>query len=157
VTRITGCRREDLREVEAILQLAREAAAWSADSIEELFEEHPGYLLLAWQSEEIAGFISGRRILGEGEILNLAVKPQWRRQGLGTALVKALLESLAREGVLQVFLEVRESNRRAVCFYQNLGFRQTGKRERYYRDPDEAALLLAAQTRLATSTERTNP
>jgi [ribosomal protein S18]-alanine N-acetyltransferase len=139
---VRACHSRDLPEVEAILQSSPEAAVWTADSLRHTFEQNQGYFLLGCQTKEIAGFISGRQVLEEGEILNLAVKPQARRGGIGKALLKALLEVFARENVLQVFLEVRESNESAIVFYQKSGFQQVGRRGGYYRDPPEAALLL---------------
>ena len=139
-------REEDLPAVEAILQLSPEAANWAIGSLLQTFEQYPSYFLVAGQDEQITGFICGRRILDEGEILNLAVKPSERSGGVGKALVQALLERFGRENVLQVFLEVRESNLGAISFYQGLGFKQAGKRPGYYRNPTEAALVLALRT-----------
>ena len=140
--RVEECRKGDLPKVEAILQLSPEALAWPASSLADTFEHHPAHFLVGRQGKDIAGFISGRRVRDEAEILNLAVKPPSRRQGVGKALVQALLEVFSAEGVVQVFLEVRESNAAAITIYRGLGFRQIGKRERYYRDPVEAALVL---------------
>ena len=139
---IAGCRSEDLLEVQAILESAPGAAAWSSTGLADAFERNACYFLLAWQDEQIAGVISGRRVADEGEILNLAVSPRCRRQGVGKMLVEALLEAFAREHAVEVFLEVRESNRAAITFYESLGFRQVGKRPCYYQNPVEAALLL---------------
>ncbi len=139
-------RKEDLTAVEAILQLSPEAANWPVGSLTQTFQQYPSYFLVAGQDEQITGFISGRRILDEGEILNLAVKPSERSAGVGKALVQALLERFGRENAVQVFLEVRESNLGAITFYQGLGFRQVGKRTGYYRNPVGAALVLALST-----------
>ena len=143
VTRVTACRKEDLPEIEAILQLSPEASAWSRSSLTEVFEQHSKYLLICWEGKHIAGFISGRAVTDEAEILNLAVKPVSRRRGVGEALVQALLELFGREGAAQVFLEVRESNAAAITFYERLGLCQIGRRPEYYRNPLEAALVLA--------------
>lgn len=142
-TRVTACRQEYLAEVQAILESSPEASAWSGAALTDTFEKCSSYFLLGWRSNEIAGFISGRRAADEGEILNLAVKPAQRRHGLGRSLVKALLELFTSHRVTQVFLEVRESNLGAITFYQNLGFHQVGRRESYYQNPEEAALVLA--------------
>jgi ribosomal-protein-alanine N-acetyltransferase len=139
---VAGCRSEDLLEVQAILESAPGAAAWSSTGLAEAFEHDASYFLLAWQGEQIAGVISGRRIADEGEILNLAVRPMCRRQGIGKTLVEALLEAFAREHAVEVFLEVRECNATAIAFYESLGFRQVGKRPCYYQNPVEGALLL---------------
>ncbi len=147
---MTSCRREELSEVQAILQASPEAAAWSLSALTDAFEKY--CFLVSWHRQEIAGFISGRRILDEGEILNLAVKPSLRRHGLGKTLVQALLKAFTQEGAVQVFLEVRESNATAIAFYQRLGFRQIGERSRYYQNPVEAALVLSLSTDHPVST-----
>ena len=68
------CRREDLPQVEAILRKTPEAASWSEASLAAILEENPEYFLLSWEGEDLGGFIYGRRVLDEGEILNLAVE-----------------------------------------------------------------------------------
>jgi [ribosomal protein S18]-alanine N-acetyltransferase len=149
---VTSCQREELSEVQAILQASPEAAAWSLAALTDAFEKYSNCFLVSWHRQEIAGFISGRRILDEGEILNLAVKPSLRRHGLGKTLVQALLKAFTQEGAVQVFLEVRESNATAIAFYQQLGFRQIGERSRYYQNPVEAALVLSLSTDHPVST-----
>jgi ribosomal-protein-alanine N-acetyltransferase len=139
---VATCRKENLGDVQQLLEASPEAAPWSKQTLAQLFQQYERYFLLCFQREEIAGFICGRRVVDEGEILNLAVKPQCRRHGVGSALTKALLEVFSGEGVHKVFLEVRESNTRAIALYQSLGFQQVGKRIGYYREPDEAALVL---------------
>ncbi len=87
------------------------------------------------------GYVFGHRVLDEGEILNLAVAPEYARRGIGTELVKTVLEAFERAGVRQVFLEVRESNAGARAFYQRLGFEPVGRRKGYYAKPREDALV----------------
>jgi ribosomal-protein-alanine N-acetyltransferase len=72
---------------------------------------------------------------GEAEILNIAVAPSHRRNGIATALIDSL-------DAPEVFLEVRESNEPAQRLYSKLGFRTVGRREQYYDDPEEAALVM---------------
>lgn len=85
----------------------------------------------------------GREVADEAEIFNLAVAPQYRRQGHGAALVTAALEGMRSRGIQNVFLEVRESNLGAIAFYEKLGFLKNGRRKEYYRFPDEAAITMA--------------
>ncbi len=90
----------------------------------------------------VAGY-AGMYIAGDdGEITNVAVAETFRRQGVGGMLLDRLLQEAARGGVRQVFLEVRESNGAAIRLYQTYGFAPCGRRERFYRFPDEAALIL---------------
>jgi [ribosomal protein S18]-alanine N-acetyltransferase len=135
-------RSEDIPHLEAILEQSPEAASWSAKALAEVLSSHSSHFLLARQSKDMVGFIAGRRVGSEGEILNLAVVPRFRRQSAGKALVQQLLQIFANEGVADVFLEVRLSNADAIAFYRNLGFRQVGERPAYYLNPPESALIL---------------
>jgi ribosomal-protein-alanine N-acetyltransferase len=125
-----------------ILMEVRQAASWSPATLSQLLALKG---VLAFFSERLGvptGFIVGRQLVDEGEILNLAVKAGFRRQGEGRALVERLLEGFRQRGIVKVFLEVRESNQPAVSFYESFGFRQVGRRGEYYRHPEEAALIL---------------
>ena len=93
-------------------------------------------------ADAIAGYVVALDAADEGEILNLAVAPAGRRNGLGRALVEGVLEALAERGVRQVYLEVRESNAPARALYAAHGFREVGRRKQYYRRPAEDAIVL---------------
>jgi [ribosomal protein S18]-alanine N-acetyltransferase len=134
---------EDIPHLEAILEQSPEAASWSAKALAEIISSHASHFLLARQDKGIVGFIAGRRVGSEGEVLNLAVLPQLRRQRVAKSLVEQLLQIFAGQGISEVFLEVRQSNAAAVAFYRNFGFRQVGERPGYYRDPPESAVILS--------------
>jgi len=138
---VEECRREDLEEIRRILEDAPEAAMWSEEALGAAIEN--AVFLVARNANEIMGFILGRSLGNEAEILNLAVKRGFRRKGVGGALVKEMLKQWETKGYTKIFLEVRESNRSGITFYEGLGFRQIGRRPGYYRDPAEAALVLA--------------
>ena len=100
--------------------------------------------LVAVSGNQILGFLSFRTLLrpgenspGEFEILNLAVDPACRRQGIAKALLD---HQLARGGVH--FLEVRESNRAARKLYEYKGFVVIGTRRDYYSNPEESAIVM---------------
>jgi ribosomal-protein-alanine N-acetyltransferase len=139
---IKECRNGNIGSVQAILAASPGAAQWSDQAIAIALEANPACSFVSLVHGEVTGFISGRRAGSEGEILNLAVKPEFRRRRLGQALVNVVLEGFHRDGVIQVFLEVRESNHAAISFYERLGFRDVGRRGNYYHDPEEAALVL---------------
>ena len=87
----------------------------------------------------LAGFLAARTLTpGESEILNLAVAPEFRRQGVGNALLRDLL----RERRGDVFLEVRASNQEARRFYKSQGFEELIVRPEYYDAPVEAAIVM---------------
>jgi ribosomal-protein-alanine N-acetyltransferase len=93
-------------------------------------------------SGAIVGYVVALEAADEGEILNLAVAPAGRRNGLGRALVERILEALTARGVRQVYLEVRESNAPARALYAEHGFKEAGRRKQYYRRPVEDAIVL---------------
>lgn len=140
---IRYCLSANIAEVQGILAMSPEAAQWSGQAIADALAAGVGYHWISMVEGVVVGFISGRRVAVEAEILNLAVKPEFRRHGHGRALINVVLECFEQDGVLQVFLEVRQSNHGAIAFYQRLGFREVGRREGYYSDPPEAALVLA--------------
>jgi ribosomal-protein-alanine N-acetyltransferase len=72
--------------------------------------------------------------------MNVAVAPEWRRQGVATRLIEQLLGEAGGED--RYTLEVRASNRDAIRMYERLGFRPAGHRRRYYHDNGEDALIM---------------
>ena len=115
---------------------------WSEPSFRESLASHSTFGLVAETDRGIAGYLIGREAAGSGEILNLAVAPEFRRRGIGGELLEAGLEAFQRRRAHEVFLEVRESNRSAQALYLARGFRPVGQRTSYYRNPREDALVL---------------
>ena len=115
---------------------------WSPAGFEDAMATAGGFGLAAVGSTEILGYLIGRVIADEAEILNLAVTPDARRRGIASALLRAGLDYCTRQGVVAVFLEVRESNQQARALYLSQGFRAVGQRAGYYRNPPEDAMVL---------------
>jgi ribosomal-protein-alanine N-acetyltransferase len=138
--------KEDTEAASAILRESPEAVGWSASMIKDLLATTGVSGFIATRDGRATGLILGREVLDEGEILNLAVAKGDRRQGEGTALSRQIMNSFAARGVQRVFLEVRESNLGAIAFYERLGFRRVGRREGYYQQPAETALILEHST-----------
>lgn len=93
----------------------------------------------------IVGYLCLWEIGHEIHITNLAVHPEWRRRGVGRRLLAgALAEGIVR-GVVLAFLEVRPSNTRALALYESLGFQVIGRRNGYYFDTGEDALVMEAR------------
>jgi [ribosomal protein S18]-alanine N-acetyltransferase len=97
---------------------------------------------------EMDGHITGTLvlwlILDEAHIATIAIHPDYRRQGIGQALLLHALKSAVEEGATSSFLEVRESNLVAQAMYQKYGFVATGRRMHYYKDNEEDAILMTA-------------
>jgi ribosomal-protein-alanine N-acetyltransferase len=139
---IRGFRPEDIPELVSITEESAQSASWSKESYEKLCGLEGFMAFVNETAGRISGFVAGRQVVDEGEILNLAVRRENRRRGEGHALLSAILEQLHRRGVNKVFLEVRESNEAGIAFYEKMGFAKTGRRPAYYREPEEAAVLM---------------
>ena len=135
---------QDALAVEKITKRSPEAAQWSSEAY--VAPNDPGQS--AWVAEAagtLSGFFVARVVGDEAEVLNLAVDPAKRRAGIAHALLNEAFAEFQRRGVRRVFLDVRESNRVAIQFYEKHGFVRTGSRPGYYRDPAEAAVLMTRE------------
>jgi ribosomal-protein-alanine acetyltransferase len=134
-----------LADLPRILLLAKscpEAAQWTPSEFELSIGDVRGWVI--GDREILFGFLAVRTIdlAREMELLNLAVGPNWRRRGYASALLGTALAECRERAFQAVFLEVRESNQRAIAFYKKHGFAQSGRRPNYYRNPNEAALTM---------------
>jgi len=129
-----------LDAVEA-LECACFSVPWSRAALEsELREPQNLWLAAVLPDGEVAGYIGAHVLLDEASIMNLAVAPGYRRCGIGSALLRALLSRL--ESAEYVFLEVRAGNEAAQALYRAHGFKVVGRRPGYYVRPAEDALLM---------------
>lgn len=115
---------------------------WSEKSIASELENPLALWLVAVDGEKLIGYVGSQTVLGETDMMNLAVAPEARRQGTGRALVLALVDALTEKGSHSLMLEVSVSNTPARTLYESLGFSQVGRRPKYYVNPKEDALIL---------------
>jgi len=125
-----------------ILTASPEASQWTEWGFRELLGWRGVLALVSEAESKVHGFIVGRQVAEEAEILNVAVALSARRKGEGGSLVKAALAEFRAGRVSRVFLEVRESNETGIAFYEKHGFWRIGRRPGYYRDPKEAAIVM---------------
>lgn len=118
------------------------SSPWSENSIAGELSNPLSLWLVAIEDGQLAGYVGSQSVMGESDMMNLAVDPAFRRRGAGRALVLALVEHLAQKGNHCLSLEVRASNAPALALYQGLGFAQVGRRPNYYRNPKEDGLIL---------------
>ena len=127
---------------------------WSEQALLVLCREHgTGFVALSEDGTPLA-YVGMTYAADEGSITNVATHPTARRQGLGRAVVKALLRQASALGLAFVYLEVRPSNEAAIALYQSLGFETVGRRKNFYRHPTEDALLMQAAIPPIPHTER---
>ena len=118
------------------------ADPWSEMSIASELQNLWAYWLVAVQDDMVVGYIGSQSTIDETDVMNVAVHPDWRRQGIAEQLIENLIEELKKRGSHALMLEVRASNAPAISLYEKMGFRQVGLRKNYYRNPKEDALIL---------------
>ena len=115
---------------------------WSENSITSELNCRLSCWLVALEGDILVGYVGSQTVIDESDMMNLAVHPEHRRQGIGEKLVGALENALRERGSKALTLEVRASNEPAIALYEKLGFAQVGLRKNYYRNPREDARIL---------------
>ena len=115
---------------------------WSEKSILSELTNPLSCWLVAMDGDQLAGYVGSQTVLGESDMMNIAVSPDYRRRGIAQSLVEALVASLKALDSHCLTLEVRDSNEPAIALYEKLGFSQVGLRKGYYRNPKEDARIL---------------
>jgi [ribosomal protein S18]-alanine N-acetyltransferase len=129
-------------DLPAVLSVERRSfpTPWSLAMFVLELSKPSGICLAASLDEDLLGYLVCSRYDRVWHLMNVAVAPGRRRQGVASRLIGQLLEEAGRE--LPFTLEVRVSNRAAITMYERLGFRSAGVRPRYYQDNGEDALIM---------------
>lgn len=148
-------REGDVRDLDRIDRMMADAfdsrwgEAWTRNQVIGILAVPGVWLTIAEQGGRAAGFALVRGVLDEAELLLLAVIPEMRRRGVGSALLRSVVSDCALRGIESLHLEVREGNE-ANILYRNSGFTKIGERRDYYRGADGrsySALTLRRATR----------
>ena len=115
---------------------------WSEALLESELDAPLARYFIYEEDGQVLGYIGTRMIFDTCEIANVAVDPAHRRKGIAQTLYRALEVECRQKGILQLDLEVRESNVGAQEFYRFCGFFAVGKRRNYYESPREDAILM---------------
>ena len=143
-------REEDLDEVVEIEKLCF-ATPWSRPLFSEELKQTEicfwtkatlGASTGSAQAPKVAGYMGFWKAVDEAHITNIAVRPEFRIQGLGRALAEDVLKQALKLGCVRASLEVRPSNLAALNLYESLGFKGVALRPRYYVDNEEDALIM---------------
>lgn len=117
---------------------------WPISAFKEIVTKSDADYFLA-EDEETGQLLGGLvlfHILDEGDITNVAVKKEYRGQGIATALLEYAIEQGEAAGILDFTLEVRKSNEAAIRVYEKCGFESVGIRPNFYRDPKEDGVVM---------------
>lgn len=138
---ISDASREDL-SVLAEIERQCISGGWSEKAISESMEQSGTVFLKADLNGKTAGFINGRAVCDEAEIMNIAVLPQYRRNGIAQELALKFCRWALEIGAENVYLEVREKNTPAKNLYEKIGFKTCGSRKNYYKEPCDNAVIM---------------
>lgn len=130
--------------VARVAQLEKECFhdPWSENSIASELKNPLSLWLVAVDGQQVVGYVGSQSVMGEADMMNIAVSTQFRRKGIAQELVERLVAQLREKDVYSLTLEVRASNEPAKALYSKLGFAPVGRRPNYYRNPKEDALIL---------------
>ena len=137
-------RKMNLEDVSAIAELEKLCFSdpWSENSIASEVDNRLSYWLVAEIDGVVVGYVGSQTVLDASDMMNLAVNPACRKNGVAAALVTALAENLRNAGNTALLLEVRDSNEPAICLYEKMGFSCVGVRPKYYFHPREDARIM---------------
>ena len=130
--------------VEGVAALEKECFSmpWSENAVRSELTNPLSLWLVAVDGEKLAGYVGSQSVMGEADMMNLAVAPEFRRKGIGESLVISLIDNLKTLDIHSLTLEVRAFNEPALSLYKKLGFLLVGRRPNYYTNPKEDALIL---------------
>ena len=146
-------RPSDLDAILALERATENAPHWPQSAYAAILEDAaaPRCLIVAETSDALAGFAVGMIQQSAAELESVVVAANSRRAGLGRALCDAVLDWCGSHGATEIILEVRAASAGAIALYQSLGFVETARRPRYYRDPQDDAILMSRPLRASSS------
>ena len=115
---------------------------WSQQALADELDNRTAHFMVAVRDGEIMGYIGVFVVCESCYISDIAVFPEFRRQGAAKALLDEACRKARQLGAESVSLEVRPSNAPAISLYTGQGFEEVGLRKKFYRDPPEDALIL---------------
>lgn len=133
-----------LNDLDSIMEIeeASFTDAWTRSGFEESLTQTYAKMFTAKIGETVVGYCCLYHILDEGEIINVAIHPNWRGRGLGGRMLGFLLEEGRKDGVNRFILDVRESNVAAQKLYESAGFKKIALQKRFYDTPVEDGWLM---------------
>ena len=130
----------DLIQVCAIEE-ASFSSAWSLDFFRHELHNPVSRFFVAAHENQVVGYVVFWVVADQAHIANIAVHPDFRRQGIGDFLCQVACETARESGAVSITLEVNENNHPAIELYQRMNFRMVGRRKKYYENRDDALIL----------------
>ena len=118
---------------------------WTKGMFEEEIKSNMTHYILCVEDKKVIGYAGLWKVIDEGQITNVAVHPDYRRQGIAVKMLLKLVNDTKPLGICKYTLEVREGNINAISLYKKIGFVQNGLRKEYYADNKENAVLMVLE------------
>ncbi len=135
---------EDLEKVSAIEQEIF-SDPWSFNAFKTDLNNEMAFPLVVEFEDSVIGYTNLYMVAGEIQIGNFAVAPGYRHRGVAKKMMSEILKIAGNHNCNSIFLEVRESNEPALILYESFGFKQSGRRNNYYVNPRETAILMVKE------------
>ena len=135
MVKITNMTLDDLNDIRDIL-ISDFDDFWNYSILKSELESPNSYYLVARDNSNIVGFAGIKLVIPDGDIMNIVVKKDFRKKGLGSLLLKNLIDLAKSLGVKTIFLEVDDKNFPAISLYNKFGFKNISKRKNYYKEND---------------------
>lgn len=135
----------NIQHIDGVLEVEKLSFStpWSKDAfIKEVKENNFAFYLVVLDGEKVIAYVGSWLIIDECHITNLAVHPEFRKEGIAFRLLEILIDIVQLRGIIAVTLEVRTSNTAAQLLYRKLGFEEKGIRKGYYTDNNEDAIIM---------------
>ncbi len=132
---------DDIKEA-CIIEKKCFSEPWSEKSFKNALENGFSCFFAAEHMGKLIGYAGMYTVLGEGYIYNIAVEENYRHHGIGRALTEKLLEYSKNKNLDFLSLEVRTSNKFAICLYEKCGFKKIGVRKNFYSFPKEDGIIM---------------
>lgn len=129
------------------------ADPWTRPGLAAELDKKGAVFRVAELGGKTAGYAGMNCVLDECYVDDIAVFPEFRRNGIAQALLESLICAAKERGASFLTLEVRESNAPAIALYEKLGFQKVGRRRGFYVRPDEDAILYTLFFRSQTKTD----
>ena len=133
-----------VEDLDQVMKIERElfSPPWTREGCFTYLTHKDAMFLVVEEKGEILAYCGLLMVLDEGDITNVAVRPDRQREGIGHFLMDSLIRLAEEQGVTTIHLEVRVGNDTAIRLYERMGFTRDGIRKQYYTDPVEDALLM---------------
>lgn len=133
-----------VEDLDQVIKIERElfSPPWTREGFFTYLTHKDAMFLVVEEKGEILAYCGLLMVLDEGDITNVAVRPDRQREGIGHFLMDSLIRLAQEQGVTTIHLEVRVGNDTAIRLYERMGFTRDGIRKQYYTDPVEDALLM---------------